>query len=314
MRRNRKTLLAGMVILVLLVGLLLSVSQVNAGDFSSQDKFSSPGIEKTFNLPATNHQGEKPYFIHDQLIKLIFLLLFTGVTLIIITSARYKYRKIILIGSVAALGFYLGGFLCPLTALQNVFIRWQTGYLLLFLVVLIPALIWGRIFCGYICPFGAVQELLHFKKISQKIPYSWDRYLTKVKYILLGYLTVRVMITGQVILQDYIPFKALFTLGGTPLSIGLTVAIGLLSTIIYRPFCRYLCPLGAFLGLLSRLRFFKVKVNSNCINCGLCQKVCQSRAITGKPPQVNSSECILCGDCLQKCPKNAITIKTTKIK
>lgn len=218
-----------------------------------------------------------------------------------------------LIASVAVLGLYLGGFLCPLTAIQNLFMKWQTGYLLLFLTVLGSALLWGRIFCGYICPFGALQELLHFKRISRTMPSFWDRYLTRVKYILLGYLVVRVLVTGQVILQGYTPFKALFTWGGTPLSISLTLSLALLSLIMYRPFCRYLCPLGAFLALLSRFSLFKVRVSSHCVNCGLCQKVCKSRAIAGKSPRIDSSECILCGDCLLKCPKKAIATETTKI-
>jgi len=313
MRRNKKAFLAEMMILVLLAGLLLTVLPVSADDFGSGAKFDASNKEKIFNPSTTTQDREKPYFLHDQLIKLILLLVFMGVTALIIIRSRYKYRKIMLIASVAVLGLYLGGFLCPLTAIQNLFIKWQTGYLLLFLTVLSSALLWGRIFCGYICPFGALQELLHFKRISRTIPSVWDRYLTRVKYILLGYLVVRVLVTGQVILQDYTPFKALFTWGGTPLSIGLTLIFAILSLIMYRPFCRYLCPLGAFLALISRFRLFKVKVDSHCVNCGLCQKVCKSRAITGKSPRIDSSECILCGDCLLKCPKKAIARETTKI-
>jgi len=314
MRGNKKGFLAGVIIIVLLVGLLFTVFPVNAGDFGSGDKFNPPEIEKSFNLPTTGEHKGKTYFIHGQLIKLISLLIFTGAALVIIISGLYKYRKIILIASIVILGFYLGGFLCPLAAIQNVFVKWRTGYLLLFLTIIIPTILWGRIFCGYICPFGALQELLHIKKVTRTIPYTWHRYLTRVKYVLLGYLVVRVLLTGEVILQDYTPFKALFTWGGIPLSIGLTLAFGILSIIMYRPFCRYVCPLGAFLGLLSRFRLFKVKVNSNCVNCGLCKKVCQSQAITGKPPIIDSSECILCGDCLKKCSRKAIGIERAKIE
>lgn len=300
-------------ILVLLASLLLMVLPARASDFGSGAKFNAPEVERSFSLPTTTQDREKPYFIHDQLIKLILLLVFMGVTALIIIRSRYKHRKIMLIASVAVLGLYLGGFLCPLTAIQNLFIKWQTGYLLLFLTVLIPALLWGRIFCGYICPFGALQELLHFKRISRTIPSVWDGYLAKVKYILLGYLVVRVLVTGQVILQGYTPFKVLFTWGGTPLSIGLGLTFGILSIIMYRPFCRYLCPLGAFLALLSHFSLVKVKVNSYCAACGLCHKACKSQAIAGKSPRIDSSECILCGDCLLRCPKKAIVTERTKI-
>ena len=306
MRRKRESLLAGIIILTLLAGFLFTNLPVYGADFGSADKFGSSEIEKDFNLPTTQENIENSYFDHDQLIKLILLLVFMATATIIIRYSLSKYRRIILIASVAALGFYLGGFLCPLTAIQNLFIKWQTGYLLLFLTVFISALIAGRIFCGYICPFGALQELLHLKKISLTIPSAWNRYLNKVKYVLLGYLLIRIIITGEVSLLGYTPFKVLFAWGGTPLSIGLSIALAILSLIIYRPFCRYLCPLGAFLALISRLSLFKTRFNSNCVNCLLCQKVCKSGAITGRPPRIDSSECILCGECLEECPKKAI--------
>lgn len=309
MRKDKKALLLGVIILLLVTGFLFNTLSLHANDFGQGDQFNSSSTEKNFNLPATEQYRKPTYFIHDQLIKLVLLLIFTGIAFIILLSARYGYRKIILASSIAIFGFYLEGFLCPLIAMQNVFIKWQTGYLLLFLVIVISALLYGRVFCGYICPFGAVQELLHLKKLSKKISSSWNRYLTKAKYVLLGYLVLRVLITGQVIFQDYTPFKALFTWGGNPLSIGLTLTVVLLSIIIYRPFCRYLCPLGAFLAVLSRFSLFKVKVGSNCVNCGLCKNVCKTQAILGKSPKINYFECILCGDCIRECPKKTIAVK-----
>jgi polyferredoxin len=311
MRRKRENLLTGIIILTLLGGFLFTNLPVYGGDFGSGDKFGSSEIEKNFNLPIAEQNIESSYFNHDQLIKLILLLVFMATATIIIRYSLSKYRKMILIASVVALGFYLGGFLC-LTAIQNLFIKWQTGYLLLFLTVFISALIAGRVFCGYICPFGALQELLHLKRISLTIPPAWNRYLNKVKYVLLVYLLVRIIVTGQVTLLGYTPFKVLFAWGGTPLSIGLSIALAILSLIIYRPFCRYLCPLGAFLALISRLSLFKIRFNSNCVNCLLCQKACKSGAITGRPPRIDSSECILCGECLEKCPKKAIITGRTR--
>lgn len=313
MKRNEKGLLAVVTILVVLAPFLLDVLPACAGDFGSGAKFDSPTVEESFILSSTEQNGEESYFRHDQLIKLIFLLAFMGFAGAIILRGGYEYRKILLIASVAVLGFYLGGFLCPLAAVQNLFMKWQTGYLLFFLTVIILALLRGRVFCGYVCPFGAVQELLHLKRISRKIPAVWNRYLTKAKYVLLGYLVVIVLATGQVILQDSTPFKALFTWGGDPLSIGLALSFAILSLIMYRPFCRYFCPLGAALALFSRFRLFEVRVNSDCAECGLCEKLCKCQAITGRPPAIDSSECILCGDCLKKCPKSAVSTQRTKI-
>ncbi len=307
MRIYKKNPLFRIVIFLIVIGFLFNALPTDAGDFGSGSTFSSSEVEKNFNLPTTEQHGETGYFIHSQLIKLILFLIFIGVALIVLVTTRYKYRKAILFASVAILGLYIDGFLCPSTAIQNIFLKWQTGYLFLFLTIVVSTLLYGRIFCGYICPFGAIQELVHFKRISQKIPYTWNRYLAKVKYIVLGYLVVRVLITGQVILKDYTPFKVLFTWGGTPLSIILTLMLVVLSIIIYRPFCRYLCPLGAFLALLSRVSLFKVKIGSICVNCGLCKNVCKVGAISGTSLKIDSSKCIVCGDCVRKCPKKAIS-------
>ncbi len=280
----------------------------DASNFGSPDRFDTPANEQDFSPSSQSQTNGKIYFVHDQLIKIILLLIFTGIAVVLIFKFWHKYRKLLLISSVVVLGFYLEGFLCPLLALQNIFTKWQTGYLPLFLLgLVIPTLFWGKVFCGYVCPFGAIQDLLHIKKIQRKIPFRYARYLGMSKYILLGYLVLRILFTNQVIFQNYTPFKMLFTWGGTPLSLGITVAFALLFLMVYRPFCRYFCPLGAFLGILSHFSFFKIRIKSNCTNCGVCRRVCPTNAIVGNLPKINAAECILCGKCLKKCPQKAIS-------
>jgi len=132
MKRKEKGLLAVVTILVVLAPFLLAALPARAGDFGSGAKFDSPTVEKSFSFSTTEQNGEKPYFRHDQLTKLILLLAFMGFAGVIIIRDGYEYRKILLIASVAVLGFYLGGFLCPLVAVQNLLMKWQTGYLLFF--------------------------------------------------------------------------------------------------------------------------------------------------------------------------------------
>ncbi|HHR86244.1 MAG TPA: 4Fe-4S binding protein [Candidatus Acetothermia bacterium] len=119
-------------------------------------------------------------------------------------------------------GFVMGGFLCPTSTVRNVIPRFSTGYLLLFLVPVALSLVMGRVFCGYICPFGAAQELLHVRKLAVKIPSRWLNVLSKLRYVLLVHLVARVLVTGTAILQNYSPFKPLISWGETPLSIGVT--------------------------------------------------------------------------------------------
>ena len=87
--------------------------------------------------------------------------------------------------------------------------------------------------------------------------------------------------------------------------VAILVAIVFLSILVYRPFCRYLCPLGAFYGLFNKISLYRYRIDeSKCTSCGACQKACKIDIKTFKDP--NSMECIRCGDCIKSCPHNAI--------
>ena len=131
--------------------------------------------------------------------------------------------------------------------------------------------------------------------------------LSKLRYILLVYLIVRVLVTGTAILQDYSPFKPLFSWGGRPMTIGVTALFALLSIFLYRPFCRTLCPLGAFLSLLSRSSLFRIRANTSCVSCNLCTKECPNGAMDGGT--VDASECLLCGECTEICPTSSLCVE-----
>ena len=222
---------------------------------------------------------------------------------------------------------------CPIGSLQatlcsrdDSFAFYATGFLLLFGAVL------GRFVCGWLCPFGLVQDLLH--KIP--VPRKWkklpgDRWLKWLKYVILVGFVVVLPLTvldivgqGQPWFCKYIcPSGTLF--GGIPLvaaNPGLQGALGwlftwkaatlgallVLSVFVYRPFCRYLCPLGAVYGLFNPIAFYRYRVDeSKCVDCGLCRKACPMDLPVHKTP--NSFECIRCGDCRRACPHGAICTK-----
>lgn len=215
----------------------------NVNSFGSFD-------DSTFN----EIQGlTQEFFVHDTLEKLIVLTMLS--ILAVISHYRFRrLRKPILIASVAISGFYLGGFLCPITAVQNLFLRYNTAYVLMFMIPVLLSLLWGRLFCGYVCPFGSTQEVLRNKKWHLKIPKTIGKFLGKIKYILLIGLVVQIVITGELIGAGLTPFKALFQLRGTSIAITITLITAILSIIIRRPFCRFFCPLGAFLILVGRIR------------------------------------------------------------
>ncbi|MCK5827349.1 4Fe-4S binding protein, partial [Candidatus Bipolaricaulota bacterium] len=184
--------------------------------------------------------------------------------------------------------------------------KWNNGYLILFLIPVVLALTVGRVFCGYVCPFGAIQELLHVEKWQLRIPVKWRKLLGLIKYGLLIYLVTRVLVTGSGIWQGVTPFKALFEWGGTVLTITGTIVFAVLSLVLWRPFCEFFCPLGALLSLLSRFSIFKLEATASCISCGLCTSKCPTSAC--KDGKISSADCFLCGDCVRVCPVTSLRL------
>lgn len=221
-------------------------------------------------------------------------------------------------------------FACPIGALQAVISSRQftfSCYIFGFLMVF--GSLFGRLACGWLCPFGLVQELLYklpLMKKKRRLP--GERYLRRAKY---GILAVFVLILPAVVVNvagigspwfcKYIcPSGTL--MGGIPLLLanpGLRAAAGILfswkafvliavvvlSVRLPRPFCRYVCPLGAAYGLFNPVSMFRFRVDADkCISCGQCRRVCPMDIKVFENP--NSMECIRCGACIEACPTKAI--------
>jgi polyferredoxin len=247
-----------------------------------------------------------PYFSHDLGLKLALLLGFMAGAAGLAVLGRPLWRRLWLILATAVLGFAMGGFLCPTAAVQNVFLKADTGYLLLFLVPVIAAVLMGRLFCGYVCPFGALQELLHVRRWALRLPDRLMRVLGFARYAVLAYLVARVLVSHTVILDGLSPFKPLFTWGGTPLTIAFSAVVAVLSIVVFRPFCRVLCPYGALLSLVSRLSLLRVQVDATCCRCNLCTSACSAGAVRGGT--VDASECLLCGACYGACKRQSLRL------
>lgn len=219
---------------------------------------------------------------------------------------------------------------CPIGALQSVldgptfkFSCYVLGFLILF------GSIFGRFVCGFLCPFGFVQDFIYkipFFVKKKNIP--GHKLFIKIKYIIL--ILFVVLLPALVIYEwgfgkpwfcEYIcPSGTLF--GGIPLVIsnetirwaitgrfywkmGLLILILLISIIYYRPFCKYICPLGAFYSVFNGFSLYRYEVdNSKCNKCGKCSEVCKMGIVPCDNP--NSPECIRCGDCKRECPSKAI--------
>ena len=220
---------------------------------------------------------------------------------------------------------------CPIGALQAVIGSWnfKFAFYAAGFLVFVGALM-GRVVCGWLCPFGLVQDLLHKIPFPKKIQsFRGDRLLRKAKYgILLVFVLLLPLFVVDILGQGSPYFCKLIcpvgTLeGGIPLVLlnqGLRGAVGwlyawknlllgvtiFLSIVIYRPFCKYLCPLGAIYSLCNPLSLFRYRVDeSRCTRCGACAKACGMQVDPVQTP--NHPECIRCGKCKQTCPTGALS-------
>lgn len=187
----------------------------------------------------------------------------------------------------------------------------------------------GRFVCGWLCPFGLFQDLLHkipFIKKIRKVP--GDKILKYFKYIILLVLVILLPMTISNVAGMGDPWFCKYVcpsgtlMGGIPLVLKnpslqkiignlffwkMSILIGLtfLSMKIFRPFCRYLCPLGAIYSFFNPIAMYRLEVDEDkCIDCGKCQRTCDlDIPVYDKP---NDLECIRCGNCIQACPTGAI--------
>ena len=220
---------------------------------------------------------------------------------------------------------------CPIGSLQAVIGSWnfKFAYYVIGFLIFVGAIL-GRLICGFLCPFGLIQDLLHkipfFKKIRT---FRGDKLLRKLKYVIFLVFVILLPLFLTDLMGQGAPYFCKLicpagTLeGGLPLvllnkamrgAIGwlyiwkntILIATIVLPILIYRPFCKYICPLGAFYSIFNKVSLFRYRIDGDkCVHCGKCAKVCQMNVDPVKTP--NSPECIRCGRCRQACPKDAIS-------
>ncbi len=187
--------------------------------------------------------------------------------------------------ALAVFGFWRGGCVCPIGATQNVALAVADGSYLIplavvgfFLLPLVFALFFGRVFCAAVCPLGMVQELVALRPVQ--VPRWVDAGLGTLAYIYLG-LAVLLAATGAgFIICRYDPFVAFFRLGGSLNMLIVGACFLAMGVFVGRPYCRYLCPYAVLLRWCSRLSRWHVQIPpEQCIQCRLCEESCPYGAI-----------------------------------
>ncbi|MBU0638993.1 MAG: 4Fe-4S binding protein [Planctomycetes bacterium] len=218
----------------------------------------------------------------------------------------------------AYFGFYREGCICPIGAIQNVAAALTDpdyaishATLLVFFLPLLLAVPFGRVFCGGVCPLGAIQELVLLKPL--RVPRRLDRLLGLLKYaylLLALWYAVRPAVERDFIICRFDPFVGLFRMTGPGYMLMIGGAFLLLGVFVGRPYCRYLCPYGALLALLSRFSRWGVTITPDQeLDCGLCTDACPYGAI--EQMRAVRSSCLFCARCYQTCPRERARVRLT---
>ena len=243
-------------------------------------------------------------------------------TVVLLAIATFAYlrgyqrlRRVVMLVSVGYLGFYIGGCLCPLGAVQHLVLSGTTlkvAFLVTLAIPLVATLLFGRLYCGWVCPAGGLQEIAHSEKNAVTVPPPLHRWLKYLKYVALVSLVAFVGLAGEPVFENWDPFKVAWDLGGTGVPLAVLAAIIVTSVFVYRPWCRYLCPMGAIFALAARLSLLRLVPEASCVGCKLCSRNCGTQSLAvdkdTKRVTIDQGECMSCGACRSTCRKEGIRL------
>jgi len=262
--------------------LLLFVTGANASD-----RFPKPDFESGYQYPE-EHYSVPNEALWTSLDIVILTLLMSFVAWAVIKRRTRKPIIWVSIISVAYFGFFRVGCVCSVGAVQNVALTLvDSNYLMpvsimfFFMLPILFAFLFGRVFCAGVCPFGALQELVNIK--NYKLSKAVSAVLGIIPWIYLIFALLFAVTKSRFIICRFDPFIGIFRFGGDFELITFGVMLLVISIFIGRPFCRFLCPYGILLSLFSRVSIWNIQLTKKeCINCELCHNACPVDAI--KPP------------------------------
>jgi NosR/NirI family nitrous oxide reductase transcriptional regulator len=287
----------------------------------AQYQLPPPDFGETYTLPTPTHPEPRSDWV--RILDIVMLVAGLGMAAWLILKRRSRKGVLLLsIGALAYFGFYRKGCICPIGAIQNVTLSLfdphyivSLGVIVFFFLPLLAALLFGRVFCGGVCPLGAIQDLVLLwpKKVPQKL----DRILGWIPYIYLAAAVLfavwglhfkigltEVELNRRFLICEWDPFVGLFRVAGSfhMLAIGAAFILG--GMFIGRPYCRWLCPYGGILAILSRFAWKNVRITPDKeLDCGLCAEACPYGAIHNN--RADRGSCLACARCYDSCPRHS---------
>jgi len=269
--------------------------------------------------PWNFEEEEEPVETWQQIVmgQAVDIGLFVAFAALALTSFFRKSVSLKYVTLVAAVA-YLGVYKSQLLSIVNIFgvmggnlpiFRYNLGWYLFAVFSVVTTVLFGRLYCGRICAYGAMTQLLDPivpARYRYDVPLRIERHASKIKYGILAAVVLYFLATRDMSIYRFVEPFWMFT-GHETTAMWIALGVLLVATVFVRNlYCRFLCPLGAALGLLSKFTIFGIKRWSECNTCKLCEKTCQWGAIEG--PKIIMTECVRCDDCerlymdQQKCP------------
>ena len=214
--------------------------------------------------------------------------------------------------------------LCPFGGVVTIYQYATTGTFvqkihessfILMILGFILAVLFGPVFCGWVCPLGTVQEWtsklgkkLFKRRFNRFVPRKVDGVLRYLRYGVLVWVLYMTAATGRLVFAEVDPYFALFNFWSSEVAVAGLVVLGLTlvgALFVERPWCKYACPYGAVLGVTNLFRVFKIRRNeSTCIACDKCNNRCPMNIPVSRQLVVRDHQCISCLECTSEaaCP------------
>ena len=265
--------------------------------------------------------------LRDQALDLALFVAFATLALVSFFRKSVGLKYVTLVAAVLYLGFSKS----QLISVVNVYgvltgnlpiSKYSLAWYLFAGFTLVSTVLWGRFYCGRVCAFGAMTQLMDRvvpARLRVEVPGWLERRAALIKYALLGGTILYFFVTAEISAYRYVEPFWMFTRRANSTGMWIGLAVLLVATVFVRNlYCRFLCPVGAALGLLSNLTVFRIKRWSECSTCKVCEKACEWGAIQG--PKISMAECVRCDDCERlyldtaKCPHWIILKRKTSLQ
>jgi len=285
----------------------------------AQYQKSPPDFGGTHSFPTPVHPEPTADWLRN--LDVVLLALGLGIAAWLVFKRRSRKGLTLLsIASVAYFGFYRKGCICSVGAIQNVVLCLVDSHyfislsvIAIFFLPLIATLLFGRVFCSGVCPLGAIQDLVVVKPLQ--VPMGLDRALRWLQFIYLGLAILfagwglrlqlsawQIDLGRRFLICDWDPFIPIFRRSGPFYMVAIGAAFILVGTFIGRPYCRWLCPYGGILSILSRVALKNVRITPDKeLDCGLCAGACPYGSI--RELRADRAFCMACARCYDYCPR-----------